>query len=373
MPPHWQESMSDAEEADYVAFQRWWFREMKKVGLATPHWPKDWGGVDLSLPNQIIIYEEIARVDAPTPDLYAISLYHVPSTLFSHGTPAQRERYLKGVLERDEVWCQGFSEPNAGSDLASLRTRAERRGDAYIVNGQKVWSSNGAFADHCLLLARTDHQAPKHAGISYFVLDMNAPGVTVRPIRQVTGKAEFTEIFLNDVVVPAENLIGEENKGWSIARSTLSTERGLIIFEHSERLAHALRRDLEAVRVGETDWYDDDELRRAFIRIVAETSGLRSMVRTMLADVESNPGMEGAAMPLLIKIHYSELLRRYTDLRLRIGALAAQRREPVPRGGGYLTRNRMYDFLWSYAWTISGGTNEIIRSIIAERILGLPR
>jgi alkylation response protein AidB-like acyl-CoA dehydrogenase len=367
--------MSDAEEAHYVAFQRWWFGEMKKVGLAAPHWPKEWGGVDLSLRNQIIIYEEIARIDAPTPDLYAISLYHVPSTLFAHGTPAQRERYLKGVLEGDQVWCQGFSEPNAGSDLASLATRAERRGATYIVNGQKIWSSNGAFADYCLLLARTDSNAPKHAGISYFILDMKSPGVTVRPIRQATGKAEFTEIFLDNVVIPAENLIGEENKGWAIAQSTLSTERGLIIFEHSERLAYALERDLEAVRKSEVewDWYQDDEFRRAYIRVVAEVSGLRPMVRKMLSDIEANPQMGGAAMPPLIKIHYSELLRRYTELRLRIAGLAVQRREPVPRGGGYVTRNRMYDFLWSYAWTISGGTNEIIRSIIAERILGLPR
>jgi alkylation response protein AidB-like acyl-CoA dehydrogenase len=373
VPPDWHESMADAKESDYVAFQMWWLDEMKKVGLATPHWPKQWGGVDLSLRNQIIIYEEIARIDSPTPDLFAISLYHLPATLFGHGTPEQRERYLTGVTERKEVWCQGFSEPNAGSDLASLRTRAELRGDGYVVNGQKIWSSFGAFADYCLLLARTDPKAPKHGGISYFILDMKSSGVSVRPIRQATGKAEFAEIFLDDVVIPIQNRIGKENEGWTIAQSTLSTERGLLIFEHSERLALALERDLEAVRKGETNWYDDDEFRRAYVRAVAEVSGLRAMVRKMLTDIEANPEMGGAVMPPLIKVHYSELLRRYTQLQLRIEGLSAQRRSPIPLGGGYVTGNRMYDFLWSYAWTIAGGSNEIIRSIIAERILGLPR
>src|SRR5262249_47267524 len=157
----------------------------------------------------VVIFEEIARIDAPNPDLFVISLYHLPATLFAHGTQAQRDRYLAGVTERSEIWCQGFSEPNAGSDLASLRTRAERRGDVYVVNGQKVWSSNGMFADYCLLLARTDPNAPKkHAGISYFILDMRSAGVTVRPIRQATGQSEFCEIFLDDVQIPAANLIG---------------------------------------------------------------------------------------------------------------------------------------------------------------------
>ena len=154
---------------------------MRKVGLATPHWPREWGGAELSLRHQVLIFEEIARINAPNPDLFVISLYHLPATLFGHGSQAQRDRYLTGVKERGEIWCQGFSEPNAGSDLASLRTRAERKGDVYVVNGQKVWSSYGLFADYCLLLARTNPDAPKkQAGISYFILDMKAPGVTVR-------------------------------------------------------------------------------------------------------------------------------------------------------------------------------------------------
>jgi len=373
IPPNWHETMADADERRFVEFQRDWFVEMKKVGLGTPHWPKDWGGPDLSLRHQVIIFEEIAQMDAPTADLYTITLYHLPATLFGYGTPAQRERYLKGALERNEVWCQGFSEPNAGSDLASLRTRAERKGDSYVVNGQKIWSSFGAHADYCLLLARTDPNAPKHAGISYFILDMKSPGVTVRPIQQATGRAEFTEIYLDNVVIPVENRIGNENEGWSIAQSTLSAERGLIIFEHSERLARMLERDLDAARKGGAAWCQDDEFRRAYVRIVADMYGLRALIRKMLSEIEANPEMGGALMPPLIKLHYSELLRRYTELRLRIGGLSTQRREPVPMAGGYVSTNLMYDFLWSYAWTIAAGTNEIIRTIVAERILGLPR
>jgi alkylation response protein AidB-like acyl-CoA dehydrogenase len=143
VPADWQQQMSGASEEEYVAYQTWWFEEMRKVGLATSHWPREWGGAELSLRHQVVIFEEIARINAPNPDLFVISLYHLPATLFGHGSSAQRDRYLKGVVERNEIWCQGFSEPNAGSDLASLRTRAERKGDVYVVNGQKVWSSYG--------------------------------------------------------------------------------------------------------------------------------------------------------------------------------------------------------------------------------------
>ncbi len=374
LPADWRTRMAGATEEDYAAFQRWWFSEMQAVGLATPHWPREWGGADLSLRHQRIIFEEIARIDGPNPDLFVISLYHLPATLFAAGLPAQRDRYLSGVKERGEVWCQGFSEPNAGSDLASLRTRAERRGDVYVVNGQKVWSSGGMFADYCLLLARTDPNAPKkHAGISYFILDMKSPGVTVRPIRQATGQAEFCEIFLDDVEIPAENLIGAENQGWLIAQSTLSAERGLIIFEHSERMARALESDLAAVREGRGNWFADDQFRRDYMRAYAEMTGLRLLIRRMLEEIEANPEMGGSSTPPLVKIQFSELLRRYTDLRLRIEGLSAQRLEPVLKGGGHQTGNRMFDFLWSYAWTIAGGANEIIKTVIAERTLGLPR
>jgi alkylation response protein AidB-like acyl-CoA dehydrogenase len=374
VPADWAERMAGANEEAFVDYQRQWFAEMRKVGLATPHWPRDWGGADLSLRHQTVIFEEIARVNAPNPDLFTISLYHLPATLFGHGTAEQRDRYLTGVKERGEIWCQGFSEPGAGSDLASLRTRAERKGDVYVVNGQKVWSSYGMFADYCLLLARTNPDAPKkHAGISYFILDMKSPGVTVRPIRQPTGQAEFSEIFLDNVEIPVGNLIGEENQGWLIAQSTLSAERGLIIFELSERMARAFERDLAEVRAGRADWFKDDALRRDYMSAYGQMTGLRLLIRRMMNDIEADGEIASSSMPSLIKVQFSELLRRYTDLRLRIDGLDAQLLRPGLPGGGHQTGNRMYDFLLSYAWTIAGGANEIIKTVIAERMLGLPR
>ncbi|HET6970638.1 MAG TPA: acyl-CoA dehydrogenase family protein [Phenylobacterium sp.] len=373
VPADWRTRMAGASEEEYVAYQRWWLGEMRKVGLATPHWPRDWGGADLSLRHQTVIFEEIARIDAPNPDLFVISLYHLPATLFGHGSPEQRDRYLTGVKERGEVWCQGFSEPNAGSDLASLRTRAERKGDVYVVNGQKVWSSYGRYADYCLLLARTDPTAKKHAGISYFILDMTSPGVTVRPIRQPTGAAEFCEIFLDNVEIPVANRIGEENQGWLIAQSTLSAERGLIIFELAERMARAFEADLAEARAGRADWFRDDQFRREYMAAYGQMVGLRLMIRRMMGEMEVNAEIGASTMPSLIKIQFSELLRRYTDLQLRIGGLEAQKQRPNILGGGLQTGNRMYDFLMSYAWTIAGGANEIIKTVVAERMLGLPR
>lgn len=374
VPADWQERMTGAVEADYVAFQRWWFAEMQKVGLATPHWPRDWGGADIGIRHQTIIFEEVARAGAPGPELFVISLYHLPATLFGHGSQAQRDRYLTGVKERGEVWCQGFSEPNAGSDLASLRTRAERRGDVYVVNGQKVWSSYGAFADYCLLLARTDFEAPKkQAGITYFILDMKAPGVTVRPIRQATGQSEFCEIFLDNVEIPVADRIGEENAGWMIAQSTLSAERGLIVFELSERMARAFDADLAEAKRTDAAWLKDDQLRREFTAAYSDMVTLRLMIRAMMQEVEADPHMGSATLPTYIKIHFSNILRRYTDFRVRIGGLAAQVQQPAVMGGGHQTGNAMHDFILSYAWSISGGTVEILKTVIAERVLGLPR
>jgi len=342
--------------------------------LATPHWPKDWGGEELSLRHQVIVSEEMVRAGAPSPDLYVISLYHLPATLFAHGSVKQRQRYLKGVTENGEIWCQGFSEPNAGSDLASLRTHAERRGDVFVVNGQKVWSSFAAHADYCLLLARTNLEAPKkQAGISYFILDMKTPGVTVRRIKQMTGQSEFCELFFDSVEIPARNLIGAENEGWMIAQSTLSAERGLIIFDLAERMHDAFEREIAAVRQAAPAWWRDDEIRRTFVTHYAELQSLRLLIRRMLRELDANAETHASALPSLIKIKWSELLRRHTDFWLAVGGLETQVYAPPLTGGGHVTGNRMQDFMWSYSWTIAGGANEIIKTLIAERTLGLPR
>lgn len=375
VPADWQAHHSEDSPAEFEAFQRWWFDQLRAAGLANAHWPVEWGGKGLSLAHRVIIFEEMARAQAPSPEMFVISLYHLPATLFAHGTAEQRDRFLKGVVERGEVWAQGFSEPNAGSDLAALRTRAERRNvdgrEVYIVNGQKTWSSFGMFADWYLLLARTDATATKkQAGISYFIMNMRSPGVTVRPIRQITGEAEFAEVFLDNVEIPAENLIGGENQGWMIAQSTLAAERGLIIFEAVERMAMAFERDAER---GRSTFMQDAGHRRKFAALHVRMRAIRKLVRRMLSEIEQDPHMGGVETATFIKLGFAVLLQDYNAFLLDVGGLAAQLARPAARSAGHHTGNRMIDFLGSYSWTISGGSNEIMRNVVAERILGLPR
>lgn len=374
LPGDWQRNMLGAAEADHVAFQKFWFRKMMEGGYGAPHWAKEWGGSGFSFAQQIVLYEEIARAGAPRLILYFIALHHVYGTLMACGSDEQRQRYLPGVLTGDEIWCQGFSEPNAGSDLASLRCRAERRGDTFIVNGQKTWSSNAHHARYCLLLARTDPQAAKTRGISYFILDLKTPGVSLRPIKQITGEAHFNELFLDDVEIPAENLIGAEHGGWAVAQATLSSERGLTILELAERMRNGfgmLVAAAEAPAPMGGRLIDDDEIRRRLADVYTRIQALRLLVNNMLGRVLRGEG--AGTEPSIIKVYYSELLRDFTDLGVTLGGIDAQYAEPILMGGGNETGNWMQDYLYSWAWTISGGTSEIQRNIIAEKALGLPR
>lgn len=364
VPSDWQERMTGASDEAFAAFQRWWLDALGSQGLATAHWPTQWGGEALSIDQQIIIFEELARARAPDLVMFTISLNHLPATLARWGTPEQIDRYGPGAA-RGEVWCQGFSEPDAGSDLASLRTRAVKKGDKYIVNGQKVWSSYGAYADYYLLLARTDPDAPKHQGISCFIMDLRSPGVEVRPIAQMNGLHEFCEVFLDDVEIPAENLIGPENKGWEVAQSTLAAERGLLIFALVERMSGLFDEIFASPERGL--WMQDDQLRREMMTCFADMQAVRSLVHTMLAD-------HGASeYPPIVKILYGETLQRLCELWTRIGGLDAMIERPTFISGGYAKGNWMVDYLSSWTWTISGGSNEILRNVIAERQLGLPR
>jgi len=366
VPTGWQAKMTGASDQDFMVFQKSWFKELVREGLATPHWPVSWGGLDLSISEQVIIYEEMARADAPDPVMFSISLYHLPATLAQWGSPEQVERYIPGVA-RGEVWCQGFSEPNAGSDLASLRTRAVRQGDKFLVNGQKVWSSYAVYADYYLLLARTDPAAPKHRGISCFILDLKSEGITIRPIKQINGMSEFCEVFLDNVEIPAENLIGPENAGWTVAQTTLSAERGLVIFALVERVVILMERRLRAPDAAR--WMRDSQLRREFMASYADMQATRALIRRMLATVED----QGSDLPPIVKIAYGETLMRFTELCTRIDGLNALIDRPTYISGGYAKGNWMLDYLGSWVWTISGGTNEILRNVIAERHLGLPR
>jgi alkylation response protein AidB-like acyl-CoA dehydrogenase len=363
----WQQVRGSALKTEIVK----WLEARRKVGLGTPHWPKEWGGPGLPFSYQIMVYEELSRADAPEVEMFVISLFHTPATLFEHGTQEQKDKYLSGIIHGTDIWCQGFSEPGAGSDLAALRTSARLEGDHYVVNGQKIWSSGAAHADYCLLLARTDPNGKrKHDGISYFILDMKTAGVVVRPINQITGEAHFAEIFLDDVKIPVANLIGAEGNGWNIAQSTLSTERGLLIFGEVERLARSFELDGKAAR---DTWMRDVQFRREYAALYGELQTVRLMIRQLLIELEANPDKASPTLPTYIKLTWGPFLQRYTEFLLRAEGLETQKWQPAIPGTGHSSRLRFNDFLNSYGWTIAGGSNEIMRNIIAERILGMPK
>src|SRR6266581_4630816 len=224
-PPEWAGDTNAEDRADYLKYLRDWQRKLYEGGWAGISWPQQYGGRGAALMEQAIFQEELARANAP-PLIGTIGLSLVGPTIIAMGTQEQKERYLAKILSGEEIWCQGFSEPNAGSDLASLRTRAELKGDEFIVNGQKVWTTLGHISDMCMLLVRTDPDAPKHRGLSYLLVEMRTPGITVKPLRQMTGEAEFNEMFFEDVRVPRKNLLGPLNEGWRVATTTLMNERG---------------------------------------------------------------------------------------------------------------------------------------------------
>jgi alkylation response protein AidB-like acyl-CoA dehydrogenase len=370
MPQDWRGRIRLQGDQAYLDVQRQWYDTLSRAGLATAHWPASWGGAALSIPAMSVYYEELARADAPGLDLYLISLYHLPATLNAYGTPGQRAQYLEGVRTGGVIWCQGFSEPGSGSDLASLKTRAVRRGDAYIISGQKTWTSYGRFANYCLLLARTDaNAARKHDGISYFILDLKSPGVTIRPIRQITGEADFNEMFLDEVEIPVENLIGQENQGWQIAQSTLTTERGLLIFEQIARLGYAFERDH---RLGRESWLRDPAQARAFAAFLPRIRAIKAMTRALLDELAEDPH-GGAQSSTYVKLYSSAIIQDYNRFMARRAGLEGQLFAEPLRSAGHHSGDVMGDYLHSYAWSISGGSSEIMRNIIAERFLGLPR
>lgn len=371
LPKDWRRKWQSVRDDDLKAEVLKWLGERRKVGLATPHWPKEWGGPGLPFSYQIMAFEEFARADAPEVEMFTISMFHTPATLFEHGTQEQKDRYLTGITHGTDIWCQGFSEPGAGSDLASLRTSARLEGDHYVVNGQKIWSSGAKHADFCLLLARTDPGAKrKQDGISYFIMDMKSPGVEVRPINQITGEAHFAEIFMDQVKIPVANLIGAEGNGWNIAQSTLSTERGLLIFSQVERLTRSFELDGRDAR---DTWMRDVQFRREYAAFYGELQSVRLMIRQLLIELEANPDKASPTLPTYIKLTWGPFLQRYTEFLLRAEGLETQKWQPAIPGTAHNSRLRINDFLNSYAWTIAGGSNEIMRNIVSERILGLPR
>lgn len=364
IPADWRGKQTGVSDEEFVAFQKWWFAELHRAGYAVPHWPAEWGG-GMSVAEQVVLYQELAAADAPRLVLAFVGIHHAASTLLVAGTEEQRRRHLPAILD-GEIWVQGFSEPEAGSDLASLRTSARRDGDVFVVNGQKLWASGAEHADWCLLLARTDPQAPKRKGISYFLLDMTTPGVEVRPIRNAIGDSHFCEIFLNDVAIPAANLVGEQNRGWQVAQATLGAERGMTMLELAERLGNAgfgwLLRDAPT---------EDPIVADRLAQFEIELSGLRGLCRKLVEDNDN--GCAGPADASIVKLYYSELLQRMTDFAAEIGGLHAHTEVAKPASSGWESGAWVLDFVGSWEWTIPGGASEIQRTIIGERGLGLPR
>ena len=364
VPTDWRVTQTGSSEAEFVAFQKGWFAKLHAAGFAVPHWPAQWGG-GMPVDEQIVLYSELAAHDAPRLVLAFVGIHHAASTLLVAGTDEQRQRHLPAILD-GEIWVQGFSEPEAGSDLASLRTTARRVGEKFVIDGQKLWASGGMHADWCLLLARTDPDAPKRQGISYFLLDMTSPGVEVRPIRNAVGDSHFCEIFLDGVEIPAANLIGAENQGWQVAQATLGAERGMTMLELAERLGNGFRWLVQACQP-----IDDARVADRLAQFEIEIAGLRGLCRDVVQ--QHDTGSAGPADASVVKLYYSELLQRMTDFGTEIGGMAAHTHLTKPASSGWESGSWLLDFIGSWEWTIPGGASEIQRTIIAERGLGLPR
>jgi len=347
-----------------AAFLTQWQRTLHGAGWAAVHWPQAYGGRGASLTEQAIFQEEMAAARAPQM-MNRVGINLVGPTLIAHGREEQRRRYLPAILSCDEIWCQLFSEPNAGSDLASLRTRADAEGDVFIVNGQKVWTSYAQFASWGILLARTDTAAAKHKGLSYLIVDMKSPGITIRPLRQITGSAEFSETFFESVPVPRENLIGEVNRGWEIAQTTLAHERGTA-FPFKEQVLHKIAVDELAELVRERgDANARQRLAAHFIEVeIMRLHNCRMMTKLGRGEM---PGPESS----IVKLFWADLTQHLFESALDLLGPTAQlvHGEARAEAGGRWQQG----FLWSRCGSIAGGTSEIQRNIIAQRLLGLPR
>ena len=341
---------------------RQWSRALHDGGWVGISWPAEYGGRGLSPRFQAIYLEEEARAEAP-PHIGVIGLGMAGPTIISRGTEAQKARYLEPLLAADEIWCQGFSEPGAGSDLAGVRTSARLNGDRFVLDGQKVWSSYAHIADFCILVARSDPDSQRHAGLTYLIVDMHAAGVEVRPLTQITGDPEFNEIFLSGVEVPVENVIGEIGSGWDVAMTTLLHERGTLAFALVARLEVQVNKLVALV----ADRGATATQREAVAREWCQLQALRWTAYRSLSALERTglPGPEGS----ILKLQWSEANQRITKLALDLLGPDAQ----------LLPGNAPYDGYWtiqqlrSRGNTIEAGTSEILRNIVAERVLGLPR
>ncbi len=345
----------EVDEEQLLARSRDWQRTLHAHRWAAPTWPEAHGGRGLGPIEQIVWNQELARAGVGM-TIFVVGTGMAGPTLIAHGSEAQKQRYLEPMLRGDEIWCQLFSEPGAGSDLGALATRAVRDGDAWVVSGQKTWCSGGHYGDFGILLARTDPKAPKHKGITYFLLDMKTPGVEIRPLRMLTGGTHFCEVFLNDVRIPDAQRLGAEGEGWAAAMTTLMNERmalggveGWFSFDALRELAHR-----HPQRV-------DDLIRDELARVYVGSKTLELLNARVITKLGRGqiPDAEGSVMKLAI----ARLLTRATDTAMRLLGPEALTRQGFWQG----------EFLSAPSLHIAGGTDEIQKNIAAERVLGLPR
>ncbi|MFJ9678019.1 acyl-CoA dehydrogenase [Streptomyces sp. NPDC101194] len=342
------------------AYDTGWQRMLHDAGYAGLHWPVDVGGRGATPTQHLIFLEETEKAGAPYVGANFVGLLHAGPTIAAEGTAGQRARWLPPVLRGDEIWCQGFSEPDAGSDLASLRTRAVRDGDHYVVSGSKIWTSHAEVADWCELLVRTDPTAPRHRGISWLAMEMDAPGVTVRPLRTLAGSTEFAEMFLDEVRVPVSHRVGAENDGWRVTMVTLSFERGTAFV--GEVVACRRTLDALAAEARTNGRWDDPVLRRRLGRLNAEFRALWRLTQWNVGEAQRTGGVPGTGG--------SVFKLRYSHARQELYEAAA---EVLGADSGDLDREWVLDRLSSLSYTIAAGTSQIQRNIVAERILGLPK
>jgi alkylation response protein AidB-like acyl-CoA dehydrogenase len=359
---------------DWEARREWdtgWQRQLHGAGYAGINWPTEYGGRGATLTEQLIYLEETTLAGAPYIGVNFVGMLHAGPTIMAEATDEQKNEHLPKILKGDEVWCQGFSEPGAGSDLAALSCKGVRDGDEYVITGQKIWTSFAQVADWCELLIRTNPDAPKHKGITWVMFPMDTPGVEIREIKTIVGSSEFSEVFFDEARVPVTNRVGDENDGWRVAMVTFSFERGTgfisdlvetnkMISELVDLAKHVTRRSGSA--------RDDAELRRDVGRLQARMDALWAMTKRNLAQAERNgvPGVGGS----VVKVYYSELFQQMTDVAMRLLDRAGLSRDDLGTlGSGSFVEER----LRSTSFTIAAGTSQIQRNIIAERILGLPK
>jgi len=374
IPTDWTSRVAataDVPRPEAYDILRDWQRKLYDAGFIGLTWPKDYGGRGLTFVEEMILHQEMALAKAP-PILNILGVGMAGPTIVAYGTEEQKQRYPAKILSCEEIWCQGYSEPNAGSDLASLQTRAVKDGDHWVINGQKVWTSLAHIADFMMLLARTDPSAPKHKGITYFLLDMKLPGVTVKPLRQITGDAEFNEVFFDNVRLHESHVLGGVNNGWSVGLTTLMYERLALGFGLQVRLRIALDGLVELARRMEKHGrvvVKDPVMRQKIAQLWIDTeclkyTGARAITRLLRGEI---PGPEASTG----KMGWVETHQRLQELAMEIEGPYAQ----LMRGSEWAVDGGLWQhtFLRSRANSIEGGTTEIQKNIIAERILGLPK